>query len=168
MVQDRLLYRDRIYVPNYDPLKTTLLKAGHEYPIAGHPGHACTYNLLSRNYYWPGMLSYIERWVKNCHTCRRANPTRDARQRILRPLPVPERAWQHISMDFITHLPPSEGYNAILIIACRLTKIRHIIACKGTYNAKDTAHYYLKEIWKIYGLLQTIVLDRGPQFVAKF
>nr|CEG03749.1 unnamed protein product [Fusarium acuminatum CS5907] len=95
VVQERLLYRDRIYVPNHDPLKTALLKACHEHPIAGHPGRARTYDLLSRDYYWPGMLSFVERWVKNCHTCRRSNPARDARQGVLRPLPVPERAWQH-------------------------------------------------------------------------
>ncbi|KAH7465047.1 hypothetical protein FOMA001_g16877 [Fusarium oxysporum f. sp. matthiolae] len=168
VIQDRLLYRDRVYIPNYDPLRTALLKASHEHPIAGHPGRARTYDLLSRDYYWPGMLSYVERWVKNCHTCRRANPARDARQGVLKPLPVPERAWQHISMDFITHLPPSEGHDAILIIACRLTKMRHIIACKGTCDAEDTARYYLKEVWKLHGLPQTIISDRGPQFVAEF
>ncbi|KAH7492803.1 hypothetical protein FOMA001_g2147 [Fusarium oxysporum f. sp. matthiolae] len=168
VIQDRLLYRDRVYIPNYDPLRTALLKASHEHPIAGHPGRARTYDLLSRDYYWPGMLSYVERWVKNCHTCRRANPARDARQGVLKPLPVPERAWQHISMDFITHLPPSEGHDAILIIACRLTKMRHIIACKGTCDAEDTARYYLKEVWKLHGLPHTIISDRGPQFVAEF
>ena len=168
IIQDRLLYRDRIYIPDYDPLKTALLKASHEHPIAGHPGRARTYDLLSRDYYWPGMLSYIERWVKNCHTCRRSNPARDARQGVLKPLPVPERAWQHLSIDFITHLPPSEGNDAILIIACRLTKMRHIIPCKGTCDAEDTARYYLKEVWKLHGLPQTIVSDRGPQFVAEF
>ncbi|OBS16093.1 hypothetical protein FPOA_27763 [Fusarium poae] len=168
IVQERLLYRDRIYIPSHDPLKTALLKACHEHPIAGHPGRARTYDLLSRDYYWSGMLAYIEQWVKNCHTCRRANPAREAKQGVLKPLPIPERAWQHVSMDFITHLPPSEGNDAILIIACRLTKMRHIIACKGTCDAEDAAHYYLKEVWKLHGLPQTIVSDRGPQFVAEF
>ncbi|KAF6523243.1 hypothetical protein HZS61_011742, partial [Fusarium oxysporum f. sp. conglutinans] len=55
IIQDRLLYRDRIYIPDYDPLKTALLKASHEHPIAGHPGRARTYDLLSRDYYWPGI-----------------------------------------------------------------------------------------------------------------
>ncbi|SPJ89616.1 related to TY3B TY3B protein [Fusarium torulosum] len=168
VVQDRLLYRDRLYVPNHDPLKTALLKACHEHPIAGHPGRARTYDLLSRDYYWPGMLAYVERWVRNCHTCRRANPAREAKQGVLKPLPIPERSWQHIWMDFITHLPPSEGHDAILVIACRLTKMRHIIACKGTCDAEDTARYYLKEIWKLHGLPQIIISDRGPQFVAEF
>ncbi|KAL9567590.1 hypothetical protein ACKAV7_008354 [Fusarium commune] len=58
IVQGRLLYRDRIYIPDHDPLKAALLKASHEHPIAGHPGRARTYDLLSRDYYWPGILSY--------------------------------------------------------------------------------------------------------------
>ncbi|GKU08385.1 unnamed protein product [Fusarium langsethiae] len=92
IVQERLLYRDRIYIPNYDPLRTALLKACHEHPIAGHPGRTRTYDLLYRDYYWPGMLSFVERWVKNCHTCQRSNPAQDARQGVLRPLPVPKQA----------------------------------------------------------------------------
>ncbi|KAG6977862.1 Transposon Ty3-I Gag-Pol polyprotein [Fusarium oxysporum f. sp. conglutinans] len=46
--------------------------------------------------------------------------------------------------------------------------MRHIIPCKGTCDAEDTARYYLKEVWKLHGLPQTIVSDRGPQFVAEF
>jgi transposase InsO family protein len=167
-VQGKLLYRKRIYIPDYNPLKAALLQACHESPVAGHPGRARTYDLVSRDYYWPGMLAYIERWVRNCHTCRRINPARDARQGVLRPLPIPERAWQDISMDFISHLPSSQGYDAILVVVCRLTKMRHFIACKGTCDAEDTARLYLRDVWKLHGLPRTIVSDRGPQFVAQF
>ncbi|KEY63902.1 hypothetical protein S7711_10198 [Stachybotrys chartarum IBT 7711] len=61
-IQGKLLYRKRIYIPDYNPLKAALLQAYHESPIAGHPGRAYTYDLVSCDYYWPGMLAYIERW----------------------------------------------------------------------------------------------------------
>jgi hypothetical protein len=114
------------------------------------------------------MLAYIERWVKNCHTRRRINPARDARQGALRPLPIPKQAWQDISMDFISQLPVSQGCDAILMVVCRLTKMRYFIAYKGTCEAEDTARLYLRDVWKIHGLPRTIISDRGYQFVAQF
>ncbi|KAG0156085.1 hypothetical protein PDIDSM_3261 [Penicillium digitatum] len=111
---------------------------------------------------------YVSDWTKNCHTCRRITPAREVRQGILRQLPVPERAWQDISMDFITHLPLSYGYDAILVVVDRLTKMKHFIHCKGTCNAEEVARLYTRHVWKLHGLPNTVVSDRGPQFVAQF
>ncbi len=49
--EGRLYLRDRLYVPDHDELKAELLRRYHESPIAGHPGRAHTYNLLSRSYF---------------------------------------------------------------------------------------------------------------------
>jgi hypothetical protein len=49
-------------------------------------------------------------------------------------------------MDFITHLPNSYGYNTILVIIDRLTKIKHFIHYKTTYNSKKIARLYVKYI----------------------
>ena len=108
------------------------------------------------------MLTYVERWVSNCHTCTRITASREARQGVLRPLPIPERAWKDVSMDFITHLPKSEGYDAILVVVCRLTKMKHFIACNDTCDAEEVSRLYLKYIWKLHGLPTTVVSDRGP------
>ena len=64
-----LYYRDRLYVPNCPELHAELLRMYHESPVAGHMGRARTYEALSREYYWPNMLDYVEQWVRNCHTC---------------------------------------------------------------------------------------------------
>jgi transposase InsO family protein len=71
-------------------------------------------------------------------------------------------------MDFITHLPNSYNYNAILIIIDRLTKIKHFIHYKKTCDFEEIARLYVKYIWKLYNLSRIIVSDRGPQFVSKF
>jgi hypothetical protein len=49
-------------------------------------------------------------------------------------------------MDFITYLLDSEGFDVILVIVCRLTKFRHIIPYKGTYNAKELARLFRNNI----------------------
>jgi transposase InsO family protein len=163
-----LYYADRLYVPDHDELKAELLRRCHDAPPAGHPGRSKTYELLSREYYWPGMYKYVENWTKNCHTCRRITPSREAHQGVLKPLPVPERSWRHISMDFITHLPESQGYDSILVVVDRLTKMKHFVACKDTCNAEDVAKLYVSHVWKLHGLPETVVSDRGPQFVSAF
>lgn len=163
-----LFYRKKLYIPDSDELKASLLQEAHDNLSSGHPGRTKTYEILQRHFYWPGMLKYTEQWVKNCQTCKRITPSREGHQGVLKPLPIPGKAWQHLSMDFITHLPDSKGYDAILVVVCRLTKFRHIIPCKGTCNAEELARLFRDNIWKLYGLPDSIVSDRGTQFVSAF
>lgn len=163
-----LLYRNRLYIPDRDELKASLLQEAHDSQSAGHLGRLKTYELLQRNFYWPGMWKYVDRWVKNCQTCKRITPSREGHQGVLKPLPVPGKAWKHLSMDFITHLLESNGYNAILIVVCRLTKFRRIIPCKATCNAEELARLFRDNIWRLYGLPESIVSDRGTQFISAF
>jgi len=74
----RLLYRGKFYVPAYSPLRVYLIQTHHEVPVAGHPGRSKTLELLSRNYNWPKMRQDVERFVRNCHTCRRSKTSRHA------------------------------------------------------------------------------------------
>lgn len=164
----RLYYRGKLYIPDYAPLKAALLRLYHESPAAGHPHRTRTFELLSRDYYWPDYYDYVKRWVRNCHSCHRAAPNRRGQKGVLRPLPIPQRAWQHISIDFITHLPLSSGYDAILVIVDRLTKMKHFLPCHGTCNSEGVARLFLKHVWKIHGLPLSIISDRGAQFIAEF
>jgi hypothetical protein len=164
----QLYYRDKRYVPDYLPLKLHLLQQYHDSPIAGHPGRAKTFELLSRHYYWPDIFLFVKRYTKNCQTCHRVKPLTTAYQGVLKPLPIPQQPWQDIAMDFVTGLPPSQGYNAILNVIDRLTGMNHLIPCNDTTGAEELAKLYLQNIWKLHGLPLTIISDRGPQFVSKF
>ena len=54
--QDGLLLHDNlVYVPHDDALCVELMRTHHDDPLAGHYGVAKTFELLSRNYYFPGM-----------------------------------------------------------------------------------------------------------------
>jgi transposase InsO family protein len=73
-----------------------------------------------------------------------------------------------ISFDFIVELPESHGYDAIVNVIDSVTKHAHFIPIHTIINAKGTALLFLKEVWKHYGTPQVVVLDRGPQFIARF
>jgi transposase InsO family protein len=70
-------------------------------------------------------------------------------------------------MDFITGLPESGGHNAILGVVDRLTKMSHFIPCRDTCTAEDVALMFRVYIWKLHGLPESIVSDRGSVFVSE-
>jgi transposase InsO family protein len=171
IAENALLFRKKLWIPENDELRLNILKEIHDQPAVGHPGIRRTWDLIKRHFYWPRMRELVERYVRNCHLCRRSKAPRDKYSGLLNPLPIPDRPWTDISMDFVTGLPLSlDGlYNAILMVVCRLSKMHHYIPCfsgdDGT-SAEETAKMLLTNVWKIHGLPTTIVSDRGPQFVA--
>ena len=93
MEEGLLLYQERLIVPDVDNLRTELIREAHCQVSTAHPGRDKTYRLLAPRYYWRGLLSDVERFIRNCHACRRADTPRDQTPGWLRPLPVPERPW---------------------------------------------------------------------------
>src|SRR5438552_2108868 len=71
-------------------------------------------------------------------------------------------------MDFVMGLPWSNGFNAVLVVAYRLTKMRYLIPCRDTCTAEQLAKLFIQHIFRLHDLPRTIVSNRGPQFVAKF
>src|SRR5690606_38671915 len=87
---------------------------------------------------------------------------------LLKSLEVPQRRWDSISMDFIVGLPRSSGYDSILVVVDRLTKMAHFISCTTDIDSEGTAKLFRDYIFKLHGLPSYVVSDRGPQFRAQF
>ena len=84
----------------------------------------------------------------------------------LRPNQVPERLWQHISVDFIMKLPVSKGHDSILVVCDRFLKMLHFVVTTEKTTAEGLARIFRDNMWKLYGLLESVILDRGLQFAA--
>jgi hypothetical protein len=163
----RLYYCDRLVVPDNDELKIKILRAAHDSPSGGHPGRGKTLEIVQREYYWPRMFDTIRRYVGCCHTCRRSKASREKYHGLLKPLPVPQRRWQDVSIDFVVDLPKSEGCKNIMVVVDRLTKYRYMIPC-DKMEAVDVAQMFIRYVWCNHGLPDTIISDRGRQFVSAF
>ena len=87
---------------------------------------------------------------------------------IFRPLPIPDRPWQDIIMDFITGLPMSQGYSAIWVVIDRLTKARHLAPSRSSVDAAGLAGLFTQHIFRLHGLPNSVVSGRGPQFAEPF
>lgn len=155
--RDLWFWNNRVYIPDDDALKMEILQAHHDSQTAGHLGRAKTSELVSRSFYWPGLRSFVNRYVANCHTCKRTKVDHQARQGHLNPLQIPNTPWSSISMDFISGLPTSEQYNCIWVVVDRLTKMSHFIPCHDSIDAAGLANLFAKEVFRLHGLPSEII-----------
>jgi len=63
-------------------------------------------------------------------------------------------------------LPLAQGYDAILVVVDRLTKMEHFIPTTERTSVEGLARLFRDNVWKLHGLPDSIISDRGPQFVA--
>ena len=99
--------------------------------------------------------------------CQRIKNRIEAPIRKLKLSEVLERLWTYLTVDFITKLPLVAGKDAILIVCNRLFKMIHFITITEEMLAEGLARLFRDNIWKLHGLLESIVSDRGPQFVVE-
>lgn len=71
-------------------------------------------------------------------------------------------------MDLVTGLPISDTYDAILVVVDHLTKMIQPIPCNTTTESEELAKLYLQHFWKLHGIPNSIVSDRGTQFTFNF
>lgn len=161
-----LFYKNRVYVP--ESCQTRLLLLHHDSEFAGHKGLNPTLELIRRNYYFPKMASYVKHWIQSCQQCALSKTNRHKPYGLLQPLEISELPWTSISMDFIVKLPCSDGYDSILVVVDRMTKMSHFIPCNETIDAPNLAILVRKQIFRLHGLPNSIVSDRGATFVSTF
>jgi hypothetical protein len=153
---------NRLYVPDDHQIKLDILQQTHDSSLAGNPGQAKTFALVSRHYFWPRSRAFINTYVQGCQTCQRDKAPRHKPVGLLKPLPIPSGPWRSISMDAIVKLPLPEGYDCIMVIVDRLTKMAHLLP----FTEEGFTSVHLAKmmcfIFRLHGIPDNIVSDRGP------
>ena len=155
-----------LFVP--PALRSEVLQWAHSSKLSCHPGARRTQHVLLQRFWWPNLKEDTQDFVKACPVCNQHKTSRQAPAGLLQPLPVPHRPWSHISMDFVTGLPSSEGHTVILTIVDRFSKMAHFVPLPKLPSAKGTAQLVLLHIFRLHGLPVDVVSDRGPQFASVF
>jgi len=104
--------------------------------------------------------------VEGCNTCQHNKNHTEQLAGKLMPNLISEKPWMHISVDFITKLLLVQGYHSILVVVNRLTKMVHFIPIMEKTLAEELARLFRDNVWKLHGLPEHIISDRGLQFVA--
>lgn len=157
-----------IYKQSDKELQQRIISSRHSHPVAGHPGQAATLELISRDFWWPGIRKDISRFIRNCETCKRIKPVRHAPYGYIKPLGIPHKRWESVSLDLITGLPTSNSFDAILVVVDRLTKIAHFVTCNSDLDSKTFARLYRDWIFRLHGLPDSMISDRGSIFTSTY
>ena len=113
------------------------------------------------------MTRDVGRYVEGCDLCQRMKNRMEEVAGKLKLSEVPEKSWTHLIVDFIMKLPVVAGKDAILVVCNRLSKMMHFVATTEGTSAEGLARLFRDNVWKLHGLPESIVSDRGPQFVAE-
>src|SRR5271168_3970021 len=111
-----LYFHGKVYVPNSADLRRWIVSLCHDTKIAGHCRHWKTLELVSRNYWWPQMSRYIGKYVSTCDMCLRTKVIQQPPTGKLHPIPVLDKPWDVVSVDFISELPEANKDCVMVVV----------------------------------------------------
>ncbi|WVZ85511.1 hypothetical protein U9M48_032433 [Paspalum notatum var. saurae] len=159
-------FHKRIWIPDSMGLQRKIIQALHTSAVGGHSGFLATYTRIRSLFAWTKTKARIKIFVAQCQVCQQAKPERVKYPGLLQPLPVPDYAWQVITMDFIEGLPTSGHCNAILVVVDKFSKYAHFIPLSHPFTTLQVAVLFMDNIYKLHGLPQAIVSDRDRIFTS--
>ena len=153
-----LRYRGQVVVPQLTDLREDILREFHCSRFAVHPSGTKMYQDLCLQYYWSGMKRHVGDFVRLCLMCQQVKVEHQRPAGLLQPLEVAEWKWEHVTMDFVTHLLRTrQGHDAVWVIFDQLTKSAHFLAVRMTFTLESFYRLYIREIDRLHGVLVSIV-----------
>ena len=112
--QGTLWFEKRICVPQDEDLRKLILQEAHNSPYSIHPGNTKMYMDVKERFWWNNLKRDIAEYIAKCDVCSRVKAEHQKPAGLLQPLPIPDRKWEQVGMDFITGLPRTRsGYDSI-------------------------------------------------------
>jgi hypothetical protein len=167
MTNGLIKYKGRLYIASSTDLKTNLIQSFHSSALGGHSGDRVTYKKIKALFHWSAIKADATAFIKNCPICQKNKAEHVPYPGLLQPLPIPDIAWQHITMDFIEALPKSEGKDTILVVVDKLTKYTHFIALSHPFTTKTIVQSFIDHVFKLHGLPLVIIIDKDRIFTSQ-
>jgi hypothetical protein len=167
-----LFYDGRMYVPDDLDLRRRIVSDHHDAMVAGHLGALATTRSVRLYYWWPGMTAFIRTYVAGCATCQQFKVNTRPSKPSLYPIPSgSSRLFGAIGLDFMTDLPTADnGSDSIMVVVDHgLSKgVVLIPTTKIGLTAERTAELFLVHVYSRFGLPDSTLTNRGPQFESEF
>ncbi len=71
-------------------------------------------------------------------------------------------------MDFMVSLPPLRGFDAIIVVMDRFSKMAHFIPTKESATAQEMGRLFFTHVFKHHGFPKEIVSNWDSKFTSKF
>ena len=159
-------------IPDNINVKDQLLEELHSSAAAGHLGSAKTYERVTRRFWWPGIRADVMEYCSKCIPCQQNKSSRNAKQGIMHPVPIPDRRFGTISVDFVTGLPLSyAGHDAVMTITDKYSKIVRLVPLKfgsSASSSKRIARLFVDNWWRDHGIPTCIISDRDVRFTSSW
>ena len=137
-----MLKEGKIYIPKDKELRVEIIRLHHNVPAVGHGGKWKTVELVTRNYWLPGVTREVEQYIERYDLCQRMKNRTEEVAGKLKLGEVLEKLWIHILVDFITKLPIAAEKDAILVVCDRLSKMMHFVATMEGTMAEGLARLF--------------------------
>jgi Integrase zinc binding domain len=162
---------NKAVVPPDLALRRRLMNVFHDRVSAGHPGRDETYQATARQFWWPGMKTWIADYVMGCAPCQQSKIITHQLHNPLYKIPTWEytQPFQQVAIDLITDLPPNGPYDSILTIVnhgCSRAAI--FLPCAKTITGLGVAKLYADNVYRWFGLPLKVISDRDTRFTSQF
>ena len=143
------------------------LEAAHDQ--AGHPGVERTYATLRDHYYMPTMTRVVKRYIANCPACAvNKVPHHRPTAGPLQPIPTAAIPFHTITMDLITDLPRERGFDTIMTLTDKFTKMIVLLPGRKDFGGKQWAEVYFRQVFPWIGFPTLVISDRDKRFIEGF
>lgn len=144
-MKDGLMFKGKqLCIPNNGDWLQWIREA-HTSRCAGHFKVDKTVLNLQCYVYWARMHVDVSRFIWSCVLCNTSKPSR--KLGLYTPLPVPNRPWESISMDFLGGLPTTTTrFDYLFVVVDRFSKMVILIPCKKTISGEGSPKLFFHHV----------------------
>ena len=163
-----LYFRNCMFVP--PSAHSPLLHSIHSSPLSGHMGVFHIKAILERDFWWPGLSTFVKHFVASCPVCQQNKTNTHPVVPPLLPIQsITTLPFKQLSVDLITDLPPSAGFDSVMVVVDHgLMKGVILAPCQKTVDTAGISQLFFDFVFKRFGLHNTLISDCGPQFASAF
>ena len=145
-----------------------LVTSLHNSPTLGHTDQFHTKTFLECDFWWPGLSAFVNKFIDGCAVCQQNKVNTHPTCPPLNPIPSTSiLPFKQLSVDLVMDLPLVESLDSIMVVVNHgLTKGVIIIPCSKTIDVAEVGKLFFQNVFKWFGLHDTLISDRGPQFTS--
>jgi hypothetical protein len=167
--EDGLLYcvarnRDQLCIPG--KLQQTAFKITHD--DAGHAGVDRAIDMMRQTMFTRNLRRNFIDYIRSCPACQVVKPSHEKPFSSLKPLTTPSRPFKVMTIDFIVSLPIAGGFNAVMTVTCKFSKLIHIITGRESMSVQEWAQLFFDQVVRYRQKPTSIVSDRDVKFTSAF